>query len=97
MKRVCAVTDIFTISHILNNNDAIIVCPDFHVDCQCNCETVLSMYLSSRCHVKVEHKLASKYRMENHISDHPSPVLQNPLLTPYEKQPVKGVFWVRHL
>lgn len=35
MKRDCAVTDIFTISHILNNNDAIIVCPDFHADRQC--------------------------------------------------------------
>lgn len=44
MKRDCAVTDIFTISHILNNNDAIIVCPDFHADRQCNCETVLCTY-----------------------------------------------------
>ena len=78
MKRDCAVTDIFTISHILNNNDAIIVCPDFHVDCQCNCETVLSMYLSSRCHVKVEHKLASKYRMGNRIGVCPQPSAARP-------------------
>ena len=36
------------------------------------------MYLPSRCHVKVEHKLASKYRMGNRIGVCPQPSAARP-------------------